>query len=415
MSTERVREMRVQTARELEARGHVDKAVAIYVKAGVPAEAARLLISKARYLDAAAIMLDALGVTPDEAGRLEGRYRAAAEKTAQCFDLGGDRETAARIRRSLGSATPAQVAGRPSMPPDALPMSAPKPSLPPVAETAPPSTPGSSQSAPSPGSTTGTSSTPPRPSTSARSEPAPSAQPSRAPRPPPPATAEKWGRAAGWRTGQVDPAATERAIAELLEQGKKNAAARVAWDAGRLEDAARWFSESGLVYESGAVLFDLGRHEQSLEALLAVPEEHKKHRLACVKIVALASKLRRFDLAIDRALTRYASAPPIEASEVETYLAIAELYAQHGFADGARRVLDQILVFDPSHDAARACLEALPLAGTASAPDAAKDGPRRSAAARPIVPPGSRALPPLPSVEEFAAEARRHAARAPTR
>ncbi|MDQ3037030.1 MAG: hypothetical protein M3Y87_31845, partial [Myxococcota bacterium] len=100
MSSDRVREIRLQTAHDLEARGHVDKAVELYVRAGSPGDAARLLVANERYLEAGKVMLDALGVAPDEVGTLEGRMRAAAEKAARCFELGGDPEMASRLRRS---------------------------------------------------------------------------------------------------------------------------------------------------------------------------------------------------------------------------------------------------------------------------------------------------------------------------
>lgn len=372
MSGERVREIRIQTARELEARGMSDKAVDLYLKAGAPAEAARLLVASERYIEAGGLMLETLGVTPAEAGRLEGRWRGAAEKAARCFELGGDADTAQVIRAALGGAGAPLAVARPSIAPDVLPATEPKPSIAPGrTASAPPAAPRSSQ---------------------------PSAPPA------PAASDEKWGRASGWRGGAPGTGATDEMIRQLLEQGKKNAAARVAWDAGRLEDAARWFGESGLDYELGAVLYDLGRFQGALEALLRVPHDHKRYRVACTKLVEIATKLGRFDFELDRALTQLAKAPPLEASEVPSYLALAELYATHGFVEGARGALEQVLLFDAAHEGARAALERLPppppARGTSSPPARSLRG---------IVAPGTRALPPLPSLDEFVAEARRNA------
>ncbi|MDQ3037417.1 MAG: hypothetical protein M3Y87_33795, partial [Myxococcota bacterium] len=218
---------------------------------------------------------------------------------------------------------------------------------------------------------------------------------------------EKWGRASGWKTGSAGGSdATDLAIKQLLASGKTSSAARVAWDAGRLEDAARWFAESGQDYETGAVLYDLDRLDGAMEALLRVPPEHKRHRVACVKLVDVASRLGRFDFELDRVLTQFAKAPPLEGSEVATYLTLGDLYARNGFHDGARGVLEQVLLHDPDHEGARAALDSLPAA--ADTRRSLSEAPRK-APARSMATPGSRALPALPSLEEFVAEARRHA------
>lgn len=367
MSSERAREIRLQTARDLESRGFIDKAVKTYVSAGAPGEAARLLVSQERYLDAGKLMLDALGVAPDDVGVLEGRMRSAAEKAARCFELGGDAEMTSRLRRALGLELGGASQGRPSMAPDVLPERAPRSS-------APPSHVSTLLSAP-----------------------------------PVPAGGEKWGRASGWKSGSKSgEEAIDLAIAQLLEQGRKNAAARVAWDAGRLNDAARLFAESGLDYELGSVLYDLGRHDEAMEALLRVSPEHKHHRVACVKLVDVAHRLGRFDFELDRVLTQFAKAPPLETSEIATYLTLADLYTRNGFDEGARNVLEQVLLHDPMHESARLALEALP--PPQNSRGLVTDPPKRAPATS-IVQPGMRALPPLPTLDEFIAEARRHAPR----
>ncbi|AKF04088.1 hypothetical protein [Sandaracinus amylolyticus] len=435
MSGERVREIRLQTARELEQRGFADKAIDQYKKAGAPGEAVRLLVGAERYVEAGTLMLETLGVSPDDAGRLEGRSRAAAEKAARCFELGGDTETAARVRRALGAPEGAARAAHPSIAPDVLPQTEPVPSIAPPAASSPPSVARGHAVSPSPSSpgmrvpesTRPVVSSSPSmvgipaarsiaPSPARPSTPAPASQP-RAPSITPsasraPGSADKWGRASGWRGGAQGSGATDEMIRQLLEQGKKNAAARVAWDSGRLEDAAQWFAESGLDYESGAVLYDLGRHAEAMEALLRVSPDHKRHRVACTKLVDIASKLGRFDFELDRVLTQFAKAPPIEPTEVPTYLTLAELYARNGFADGARRVLEQVLSFDASHEQARAALDALP---PAAQPKRGTSIPPARMPARAIVAPGTRALPALPTLEAFVAEAKKHAPRRDSR
>jgi len=440
VTSDRKRAIRVQTARDLEAQGHINKAVALYVAAGVPGEAARVLVAAERYLDAGKVMLDALGVGPDDVGRLEGRMRGAAEKTARCFELGGDSAMAARLRKALGTASDPSPAARPSVAPDVLPVSEPIPSTAP-----PPSSPSARapQSAvppvrieiagrpvtAAPTAPTASRPAPPAPTAPTASRPAPTAPPTPSSRPataakrpskPPAAergaslgttspldlsSEEKWGRAQGWKTGgEAGNETIDLTIKQLLERGRKSAAARVAWDSGRLEEAAQWFAESGLDYETGAVLHQLGRLEGAFEALLRVPADHKKQRLACVKIVDIASRLGRFDFELDRLLSQFAKAPPLEESEIPTYLTLATLYAQNGFHDGARRVLEQILLLDADHEAARAALAVLPPAQEGHPGDSGKRAPAPS-----MAPPGLRELPPLPTLAEFIAEARKHA------
>jgi hypothetical protein len=440
--------------RALEAEGRLDEAVVEYLRVGAHDEAARLLASRERYGDAARLVLEGLGISADGAGDLEGPARQSALRAARWFELGGDAESAARLRRSLGLETggeakpanrllvkrsiapdprasgllrrepvpsaapaprPASAAPPPHAPAPAAappahappPPAAPPPDAPPpaAAVAAPPAAPAPRAASVAPPARP--PSEPPRPA----SVPPPGAARRAAPSPPRPVAAaraqsgtdgslqgEKWGRAKGWRGGGGS-GAQDAMIKQLLDQGKKSAAARVAWDAGRLEDAAKWFAESGMDYETGAVLYDLGMDADALETLLRVKPDHKKHRVACTKIVDLATKLGRFDFEIDRLLSQFAKAPPVEAAEVATYLALAELHAKNGFPDGARRVLDQVLLFDSGHEGARTALERLPV------PEKRGDARRKWK----FEPTGPRALPPLPTLEDFVADAKKHA------
>jgi len=163
----------------------------------------------------------------------------------------------------------------------------------------------------------------------------------------------------------------------------------------------RWFAEAGFDYETGAVLLELERFEAAIERLVRVAPDHKRHRAAGTKLVDAADRIDRFDFEIDRALARFAKAPPIEAAELPTYLRLADLYARHGFAEGARNALEQILLFDPSHPGAKAALERV-----------APPAPAQRADARPVrphVPATAGSLPELPSVAELVALARKHA------
>src|SRR5690606_26261008 len=67
-------------------------------------------------------------------------------------------------------------------------------------------------------------------------------------------------REAGWRGAGAD--AIDESIRQMLAAGRKGAAARIAWDAGRHEQALEWFLELDLHYQAGACLRALGRHQE---------------------------------------------------------------------------------------------------------------------------------------------------------
>jgi hypothetical protein len=443
----------------------VDTLVAEHVAAGRHVDAAKVLSTAGRHAEAGKLLLDSVGGNADRVGDLEGAARSKAVRAARMFDLGGDADTAARIRRALGlevssdvPATASRTSGQgppvaprarigsvngvspvggargatPVPPQDAPASRTSEPRAAPVAATpAPP--PRASEPRAAPVASTPAPPEPPAhaseprltpvvpadPADVARTsvpkaapvavlEPPPEAAPP--PKPPTPApprperprtkappSAEKHGRAAGWRTGVVDGGAQDEAIRQLAAAGKTAAAARLAWDKGMLEQALAWFAEAGMAYVTGAVLFDMGRHDEARERLLAVPTDHKRYRVACGKLVDICAHLGQIDFDVDRAFVNLAKVPPVEASEVATYLALADLYVAHSFGESARRVLETVLAFDPGHEDAASRLAAIPVTVVRTSEPAAR---RRSFAPAPE---GTRGLPPLPSVDEYVA------------
>ncbi|MGE0789250.1 MAG: hypothetical protein AB7S26_26485 [Sandaracinaceae bacterium] len=203
-------------------------------------------------------------------------------------------------------------------------------------------------------------------------------------------------RADGWR--DADAAAIERSIQEHVQAGRKGAAARIARDAGQLERALAWFMELGIHYQAGGCLRELGRFEEARVELLLVETDSPSYRKACFELVEVSRELERLDFDADRFLTAFVDEGPADASEIDAYIDLGNLYAKAGFASGARRCAQKVLALDPSH------AEAKQLAPDTTVVASARVERRR----RQFTFAGAE-LPALPSLEEFIALAKEHA------
>ncbi len=202
-------------------------------------------------------------------------------------------------------------------------------------------------------------------------------------------------REAGWRDAGSE--SIDESIRQMLASGRKGAAARVAWDAGRHEQALEWFLELDLHYQAGACLRALGRMEEALERLLRVPTDGPHYRKACFELVPAAKALGRLDFDVDRFLARFVEHGPQDTAEIPTFLELAELYRERDFAAGAIRCVSKILALESTNG------RALALRGEL----AARVERTRKASAPAI----QRGLPELPTLEEFVALARANAPR----
>ncbi|MEQ8458690.1 MAG: hypothetical protein RID81_18765 [Sandaracinaceae bacterium] len=257
----------------------------------------------------------------------------------------------------------------------------------------------------------------PAPSTPAPSSPAPEARAQRTPAPSAPeprepvATPKAAGhtlsasgeavteyagsRATGWRdAGSED---LDRSIQEHLEAGRKGAAARIARDAGRYEQALEWFRELDLHMQAGACLRALDRTEEALAELLREDPAGTAYRKCCFELIPVASELDRLDFDIDRYLTAFVDEGPRDRDEIPTYLQLAALFERTKFPRGAIRCLTKVLEAHPDHEETRERLKALERG------DAPKETRSRGASAT------VRGLPPLPTLDELRALAREHA------
>jgi hypothetical protein len=410
----------LERARALEAEGDADGAAREFVAVGAYDEAARVLTLALRPLDAAIVLLTGIDMIASD---LEPPQRARAQMAASLLREGGRDDHARRVLDALqgGAAFPSAVlrsvltaaepAPRTSARPTASapPTEARRPASPFVVRA---SIPPSGQGVPRPSvAPAGTAPAPVgiAPASIAPASAAPATPPpvlgSLAPPPmttpptraalhnPPPAAADpdRYRAEAGWHA--ADGAAIEETIRQFLATNRKGAAARVAWEAGQFARALDWFIELDLKYQAGSCLRSLGRAPEALAMLLEVPLTDTRYRRACFDIVALAKETGRLDFEVDRFLTSFVGEGPKDDTECGGFLELADLYAAAGFALGARRCAEGVLRITPDDARAKAL----------ATPTASASGRARS----PYAAPGD--LTALPSVDEFAALARKHA------
>jgi len=103
---ERARKRRLETAYDLEQRGHVDHAVKEFLRAKAPSEAARLLASKGRLADAGDAVVQALRVNEQGVAPLAESDRRLLTQAVAFYEAAHRGADAARIEEALAAAPP---------------------------------------------------------------------------------------------------------------------------------------------------------------------------------------------------------------------------------------------------------------------------------------------------------------------
>jgi serine/threonine-protein kinase len=168
----------------------------------------------------------------------------------------------------------------------------------------------------------------------------------------------------------------------LARAGDYAAAARLARALNRHYEAARFFAQAGMPYESAVCYLAVGESEKCLDQLLTVPSSHRQYRQACVHAVKQAHKVGRVDDRLVQALQPFTSVPPTTPAEAEAYDVIARYLASSGDRGGAA-------TYDRT----------LPLHG----------GRLRATGDVPVSPPATPATPVPPAVQAVAASVSSHA------
>jgi len=103
---------RVAAARRHEAEGDPAAAAREYAAAGRMGEVDRVLSAAGRHGDAATLMLQTLGVSPDEVGTLTGQASKVARRALELFEAAGDTRTAERMHKAFAKGAPAAAGWR---------------------------------------------------------------------------------------------------------------------------------------------------------------------------------------------------------------------------------------------------------------------------------------------------------------
>ncbi|MCU0693002.1 MAG: hypothetical protein MUF54_16525, partial [Polyangiaceae bacterium] len=240
--TDATRKQNLDVARSLEKRGHVDAAVAAYVRAGAAEEASQALISVRRFGEAADLLLKLLGTSASRSAELDPDGRRLAYKAGICLSHAKRTREAVEMFLSLGDVKRAAD----------------------VLEQA-----GDSVGAAGLRASRG------RHADFAAQKP----QPVR-PNVPTLERARELERA-----GRL-----ELALETYLDLRKLGHAGRVLRKLGRLAEAARLFLQIDLPYEAGVCLAEARQAEAALEQLKRVPMSHPHYRAAALRAIHLSAE-----------------------------------------------------------------------------------------------------------------------------
>jgi tetratricopeptide (TPR) repeat protein len=289
----------LEAARELERKGQVDPAVRAYLRAGSIADAARVLAGVKRYADAGHLVMDALGIGPALVAGLDPDKKKLVGKAAVCFAQAGDAKRAVELFLALGDpARAAEAAERAGDPAEAARI---------------------------------------RARGEKKSEVgAPGSEMGRA--------AERAAAAKLEQAGQYEPA-----LNEYVRIKAPADAGRVAYKLKRFAVAAAHFEDAGMVFEAAACFAEAGEKRRCLDAVLRVPRDHPKYRIAAAQAIRVASELDPLDRKLDPFVAPFVEGGPKDDREAEALYALATLYRRRDLPDSAREVYAKLLAARPGY------------------------------------------------------------------
>ena len=301
MSTADVNRM-ITAARIMDKRGQLDFAIQLYLKAGEPKEAARILADNGRHGDAGQLLLKYVGVEVGNIGKPTGINRKYVYLAANYLAKGddpqgaiqilaalGEREKAADLLEREGDLLSAQRLRSKSKGFTAHEGEGKGPRL--------------------------------RGSGSSGSKSA----------------AEKLER-----EGKLD-----LAVMSYVQIRRYGDAGRILKGMGKLEKAAEMYTEAGMPYEAAECFFRLGDAENGLSKLVTVPREDRRYRNAAAHAVRVASGLNAIDFQLEHFLTKFIGTGPSDENEVEVFYLLSRLYENHNLLENAKEVLKKVVSSSP--------------------------------------------------------------------
>lgn len=304
----KARDKAVERARTLEKAGQGDAAAKLFQQAGALEEAARVLGALRRPRDAAALLLETLGVEPAQAGRLDAAGKKRALMAAIFLGRAGDNAAAVQLFMALGEQQRAvELLQKSGDSVGAAKLAGMKPGQ---FESGP-------MLAPARGTAVG-------------------------------------GQAVSMVSAQKLEAQGKLELALQSYVGLKRFAdaARVAKTMGRKADAAQLYADAGAPFEASQAYLELGDTGKALDNLCRVPAEDAQYRVAAAIAVRLATNLNVLDFRFEHFIGAYVRSGPRDPAELQVFDLLAALYEAHGFPENAREALQKIVALRASHPGA---------------------------------------------------------------
>jgi len=335
----------LQAAQTLEKKGLVDGAVQAYQAAGALDDAARVLASARRFVEAANVLFGPLGIAPEQARELLGPARKQALQSAILYARGNEPDYAARLFVALGERERAADTWRRAGDP--------------------------AKAAAILGNAV-------RPNAG----------------PPPPSTTRDAAQSLE-KSGKLDAALD--AYLQLRDPGS---AGRVAQALGKFAQSGELYITAGLPLEAAQAFAQAGDRVRCLDALLRVPRDDARYRMAAVNAIRVASELETLDFHIENFLSKFVATAPSDDRETDAFARLARLYRKHDFPENAADAWRKVLTRKPDHAEAQAALASneAEVKGTPLmyARIVKEDQAFRDASTAPAAP--DPTLPPLPPV-----------------
>jgi len=131
--------------------------------------------------------------------------------------------------------------------------------------------------------------------------------------------------------------------------GHYDAAARIARQLGRLQEAGELFLRANLPLEASRCFAEGGDRRRAIEALVSVEFKDPLYRRACVTAIRLAAEDGEISYGLDLFLSTFVAEVTRDAAELDALTLLASLYECKGLGENARRVAHVLRAADPSH------------------------------------------------------------------
>jgi serine/threonine-protein kinase len=299
------REKAVERARGLEKAGQGDAAAKLFREAGAVDDAARVLGMLRRPRDAAQVLVDSLGVPPDQAGRLDPAGKKRALMAAIFLGRAGQNEMAVQIFLALGEQQRAvELLQKSGDGVGAAKLAAMKPG-----------------------------------------------QFSTGPMLAPAKATAVGGQAVSMISAQKleEKGKLEAALQSYMQLKRFADAARLAKQLGRTADAAQLYADAGAPFESAQAYLELGDTGKALENLCRVPADDPQYRIAAAMAVRVATNLNVLDFRFEHFIGSYVRSGPRNPAELQVFDLLARLYEANGFPENAREALQKVIAVQPSY------------------------------------------------------------------